>query len=123
MKRAARGSLVDSARSRSLMLVPDEQIGLDAPAFDGLDPVHDTVWRAEVDVVSIFIWSSKQRISLILRQRPPPRSLADVDRPCAAFSAWWNRATRGLRQMSARPGLSALAAGDLSERRHGPVSP
>ena len=123
MKRAAPGSLVDSARSRCLMLVADEQNGLDAPAFDGLDPAHDTVWRTEVDEASTLVWSSEQRISLTLRQRPSPRLLADVDRPCAAFSAWWNRSTRGLRQSSERPGLSALAAGDLSERRHGRMSP
>ncbi len=40
--------------------------------------------------------------------RPALRLFAEVDRPCASFSAWWNLATRGLRQLSDLPGLQAL---------------
>jgi len=40
--------------------------------------------------------------------RPALRLFADLDRPCASFSTWWSRATRGLRRLSNLPGLQAL---------------
>lgn len=45
-----------------------------------------------------------------VRQRATPRLFAEVERPCASFSAWWNRVTRGLRQLSDLPGIAALHA-------------
>ncbi len=54
-----------------------------------------------------------------VKQGPSPRLFAEVDRPCASFSNWWNRATRDLRGLPDLPGLRALAdqgsAGPLFE--------
>jgi deoxyribodipyrimidine photo-lyase len=46
----------------------------------------------------------------LVRQRATPRLFAEVERPCASFSTWWNRVTRGLRQLSVLPGMAALPA-------------
>jgi deoxyribodipyrimidine photo-lyase len=43
-------------------------------------------------------------------QREPLRLFADVDRPCASFSTWWSRATRGAKTLPDLPGLAALVA-------------
>jgi deoxyribodipyrimidine photo-lyase len=45
-----------------------------------------------------------------VRQRATPRLFAEIERPCASFSAWWNRVTRGLRHLSDLPGIAALHA-------------
>jgi deoxyribodipyrimidine photo-lyase len=42
--------------------------------------------------------------------RPALRLFAEVDRPCASFFTWWNRATRGVPQLGDLPGLQAWAA-------------
>lgn len=59
--------------------------------------------------------------------RPALRLFAEVNRPCASFSTWWNRATRGLRRLSDLPGLQALvghsAAGPLFEPAAGAFTP
>ena len=39
--------------------------------------------------------------------RPPMRLFAEVDRPCASFSTWWNRSTRGVTKLIELPGLAA----------------
>jgi deoxyribodipyrimidine photo-lyase len=46
----------------------------------------------------------------VVQQHASPRLFAAVERPCASFSTWWNRATRGLRQLSELPGLAAVSA-------------
>ena len=55
-----------------------------------------------------------------LVQRAPLRLFAEVDRPCASFSTWWNRTTRGVERLADLPGLQALrlngAAGPLFEQ-------
>ena len=43
-------------------------------------------------------------------QRAPLRLFAEVDRPCATFSTWWNRSSRGAKRLADLPGLAALAA-------------
>jgi deoxyribodipyrimidine photo-lyase len=59
-------------------------------------------------------------------QRAPQRLFADVDRPCASFSTWWTRATRGVGTLHDLPGLAALAAvgtaGPLFEPADGPLT-
>ena len=40
-----------------------------------------------------------------VQQRPPPRLFAPVERPCASFSTWWNRSTRGVLELTDLPGL------------------
>jgi deoxyribodipyrimidine photo-lyase len=59
----------------------------------------------------------------LVQQRAPLSLFARVDRPCASFSTWWNRGTRGVRRLSQLPGLAALlasgAAGPLFERASG----
>lgn len=45
-----------------------------------------------------------------VRRRPPLRLFPDVNRPCASFSTWWSRATRGLGSPSDLPGMKAWAA-------------
>jgi hypothetical protein len=47
---------------------------------------------------------------------------ADIDRPCASFSTWWNRATRGLTRLSDLPGLQALVEQDPAEPLFGPAA-
>ena len=42
--------------------------------------------------------------------RPAAALFPDVDRACSSFSTWWNRSTRGLKQLHELPGLAALAA-------------
>ena len=41
--------------------------------------------------------------------RPAARLFADIDRPCASFSTWWNRATRGLKTLQDLPGTAPKA--------------
>lgn len=38
-------------------------------------------------------------------QRPPAALFPEVARPCASFSSWWHRVTRGLVQAEELPGL------------------
>ena len=45
----------------------------------------------------------------IVKVRPSPLLFAEIERPCASFSTWWNRATRGLQRMGDLPGLQALS--------------
>jgi len=47
-----------------------------------------------------------------VKPRPAPRLFANVDRPCASFSTWWNRVTRGLKRLSDLPGLQTLVEQD-----------
>jgi hypothetical protein len=42
--------------------------------------------------------------------REPVRLFAEVDRPCASFSAWWGRCTRGARRVEQLPGLAEALA-------------
>ncbi|MEN9419016.1 MAG: hypothetical protein RI988_2636 [Pseudomonadota bacterium] len=42
--------------------------------------------------------------------RPALRLFANVERPCASFSSWWSRVTRGVGQLEDLPGMKALAA-------------
>jgi deoxyribodipyrimidine photo-lyase len=51
----------------------------------------------------------------VVRQRAAPRLFAELERPYASFSSWWNRSTRGLRQLSDLPGLSALWASGAAD--------
>ena len=37
--------------------------------------------------------------------RPALRLFADVERPCASFSSWWSRVTRGVGQLAELPGM------------------
>jgi len=48
-----------------------------------------------------------KRLPPSVNQRPPHRLFAEVNRPCASFSTWWNRVTRKLEQLSDLPGLRA----------------
>jgi deoxyribodipyrimidine photo-lyase len=57
-----------------------------------------------------------------VKARPAPRLFADIDRPCASFSTWWNRATRGLTRLSDLPGLQALVEQDPAEPLFGPAA-
>ncbi len=41
-------------------------------------------------------------------RRAAPRLFPAVDQPCASFSGWWTRATRGLHRLQDLPGLAAL---------------
>ncbi|MES2859094.1 MAG: FAD-binding domain-containing protein [Pseudomonadota bacterium] len=56
-----------------------------------------------------------------VQQRTPQHLFADVDRPCASFSAWWNIATRGVKQLGELPGFAqppyshSIVAGGLPE--------
>ena len=56
-----------------------------------------------------------------VQQRSPLNLFADVQRPCASFSAWWNIATRGVKQLGELPGLAqppyshSIVAGGLPE--------
>ena len=45
-----------------------------------------------------------------VERRAPPRLFAEVDRPYASFSTWWQRVTRGTRGLSDLPGLARLLA-------------
>ncbi|MBK9360608.1 MAG: cryptochrome/photolyase family protein [Rubrivivax sp.] len=54
------------ADCRSLVIVLGDQLDLDAAAFDGFDPVQDTVWMAEVAEESTHVWSSQPRTVLFL---------------------------------------------------------
>lgn len=45
-----------------------------------------------------------------VQQRPPQPLFAEPDRPCASFSAWWLRSTRGLQALQDLPGLAAQRA-------------
>jgi deoxyribodipyrimidine photo-lyase len=38
----------------------------------------------------------------------PPMLFAEVTRPCASFSQWWTRVTRGVQDLQDLPGLAAL---------------
>jgi deoxyribodipyrimidine photolyase-related protein len=51
---------------RHLVLVLGDQLDRAAAAFDGLDPMQDAVWMAEVSVESTHVWSAKQRTVLFL---------------------------------------------------------
>ena len=42
-----------------------------------------------------------------VQQRLPPRLFAPMDRPCASFSTWWNRSTRGVSELGDLPGLAS----------------
>jgi deoxyribodipyrimidine photolyase-related protein len=53
-------------RLRNLIVVLDDQLDLDASAFDGFDAGVDAVWMAEVDEESTRVWSSKPRAALFL---------------------------------------------------------
>ncbi len=46
----------------------------------------------------------------LVMKRAPLRLFADVDRPCASFSTWWRRSTRGVKRIADLPGLVALSA-------------
>ncbi|MBQ0929909.1 deoxyribodipyrimidine photolyase [Ideonella sp. 4Y16] len=41
----------------------------------------------------------------LVRRRAAPALFPEPDRPCASFSAWWSRSTRGLRDLSELPAL------------------
>lgn len=41
-----------------------------------------------------------------VRQCVPLRLFADVEKPCASFSAWWSLVTRGVAQLADLPGLA-----------------
>ena len=43
-------------------------------------------------------------------QRAPLRLFTEVERPCASFSTWWTRSTRGVKRLADLPGLAALVA-------------
>ena len=45
--------------------------------------------------------------SEVLR-RPSPALFGPVDRPCASFSQWWSRTTRGMQDLGELPGLATL---------------
>ena len=54
------------AELRTLVIVLGDQLDLDASAFDGFNPAHDSVWMAEVAEESTHVWSSKQRTVMFL---------------------------------------------------------
>ena len=43
-----------------------------------------------------------------VKRRAAPRLFAEVERPCASFSQWWTRVTRGVASLHELPGLAAL---------------
>jgi deoxyribodipyrimidine photo-lyase len=49
-------------------------------------------------------------------QRPPAALFPEVARPCASFSSWWHRVTRGLVQAEELPGLQAWRAATRDQR-------
>lgn len=49
-------------------------------------------------------------------QRPPAWLFPEVARPCASFSTWWHRVTRGLAQAEELPGLQAWQAALRDQR-------
>ena len=51
---------------RHLVLVPGDQLDLEAAAFDGFDAALDAVWMAEVAEESTHVWSSKPRTVMFL---------------------------------------------------------
>lgn len=51
---------------RHLVLVLGDQLDVHSAAFDGVDPVRDAVWMAEVAEESTHVWSGKARIALFL---------------------------------------------------------
>ncbi len=59
-------------------------------------------------------------------QRAPMHLFAEVDRPCASFSSWWNCSTRGVKRLADLPGLRALSAfgpaGPLFEQANPAIS-
>ena len=53
-------------RIRNLILVFGDQLDLEAPLIQSIDPRQDQVWMAEVDEESEAVWSHKQKIVLFL---------------------------------------------------------
>jgi deoxyribodipyrimidine photolyase-related protein len=51
---------------RNLIVVLGDQLDLRSAAFDGLDPLQDTVWMAEVPDESTRVWTGLPRIALFL---------------------------------------------------------
>ena len=60
-------------------------------------------------------------------RRPAQRLFAEIERPCASFSPWWTRVTRGIAGLHELPGLVALAregsAGPLFDQPDPPEQP
>jgi deoxyribodipyrimidine photo-lyase len=60
----------------------------------------------------------------VVRQRASPRLFAQVDRPCASFSAWWKLATREVESLGDLPGLGSPvspAPGAMAPRSREPA--
>lgn len=53
-------------RIGNLILVLGDQLDLDAPLIESIDPERDLVWMAEVDEEAEAVWSHKQKIVLFL---------------------------------------------------------
>lgn len=49
------------------------------------------------------------RLESLAACRPAPRLFAAVDQPCASFSQWWAKVTRGVQDLRHLPGLAAAA--------------
>jgi len=58
----------------------------------------------------------------VVNLRPAPRLFPEIDLPCASFTAWWNRATRGLRQLSDLPGLTVQVERRVAEPLSAPAA-
>lgn len=50
----------------ALVIVLGDQLDLQASAFDGFDPAHDSVFMAEVVEESTHVWSTQPRIAMFL---------------------------------------------------------
>jgi deoxyribodipyrimidine photo-lyase len=69
--------------------------------------------RALAGARSVATWGDPHVSGLLPRvvvPREPVRLFAEVDRPCASFSAWWGRCTRGARRVEQLPGLAEALA-------------
>jgi deoxyribodipyrimidine photo-lyase len=69
--------------------------------------------RALAGARSVTTWAEPHVSALLPRvvvQREPVRLFAEVERPCASFSAWWGRCTGGVRRVEQLPGLAAVLA-------------
>ena len=55
-----------SSRCRNLVLILGDQLDERSKAFEGMDPVQDWIWMAEVGHESTKVWSSKPRIAVFL---------------------------------------------------------
>jgi deoxyribodipyrimidine photolyase-related protein len=97
------------AELRSLVIVPGDQLDLDAAAFDDFDAAHDAVWMAEVAEESTHVGSSQPRTALFLSaMRHFARALREAGRPLH-YTALDDAGNRG--------GLAAQLSADIERLR------